>query len=217
MLSNNERSADFEVTLRGALRQALMGAYVACPAIIVSVDLAKMTVSAQPAIRGILVDKAKGAVAQDLPVLQDLPLMFQGGGGITLTLPVAAGDECLIVFADRCIDAWWQSGGVQMPMDARAHDLSDGFAIVGLRSLPRAISGISSTAAQLRTDDGGTSISVSSGVVKIKSVSVEIEGDLTVKGATEFKGPVKANGKPIDETHTHGGVRTGTGTSGGVV
>ena len=104
-----------------------------------------------------------------------------------------------------------------MPMDARAHDLSDGFAIVGLRSLPRAISGISSTAAQLRTDDGSTCISLEGGKVTIKSAKLDIEGDMTVRGKTEFMGSVKANGKAIDETHRHDKVRTGTGTSGGVV
>ena len=36
--------------------------------------------------------------------------------------------------ADRCIDAWMQSGGVQNPMTGRRHDLSDGFALVGFRS-----------------------------------------------------------------------------------
>lgn len=215
MLSNNERSADAELTIRSALRQAVLGLRCAMPATVVSVDYGKMTLTAQPTIKGILMTK-DGAAAEALPILQDVPIVWPSGGGVTLTLPVAAGDECLLVIADRCIDAWWQSGGVQLPMDSRAHDLSDAFAIVGVRSLPRAISGISRTAAQLRTDDGGTSISVSSGVVKIKSVSVEIDGDLTVKGATEFKGPVKANGKSIDETHAHGGVRTGSGTSGGV-
>ena len=91
-----------------------------------------MTLTAQPTIKGILMTK-DGAVAEALPVLQDVPIVWPSGGGVTLTLPVAAGDECLLVIADRCIDAWWQSGGVQLPMDSRAHDLSDAFAIVGVR------------------------------------------------------------------------------------
>ena len=31
-------------------------------------------------------------------------MVFPGGGGFALTFPVAAGDECLVVFASRCID-----------------------------------------------------------------------------------------------------------------
>lgn len=216
MLSNNERAADAELTIRDALRQATLGLRCAMPALVVSVDYAKMTLSAQPTIKGILRTKT-GAVAESLPVLQDVPIVWPSGGGVTLTLPVAAGDECLLVIADRCIDAWWQSGGVQLPMDARDHDLSDAFALVGVRSQPRVIAGISGTAAQLRTDDGQTVISLESGAVSIKATAVSIDGDLTVKGKTDFVGSVKANGVTIDDTHKHDGVRTGTGTSGGVV
>ena len=32
----------------------------------------------------------------------------------------------------------------------------------------------------------------------------------TITGAVEFIGTVKANGKSIDDTHTHGGVQHGT-------
>ena len=216
MLSNNERSADAELTIRAALRQAVLGLRCAMPATVVSVDYGKMTLTAQPTIKGILMTKT-GAAAEALPVLQDVPIVWPSGGGVTLTLPVAAGDECLLVIADRCIDAWWQSGGVQLPMDSRAHDLSDAFAIVGVRSQPRVIAGVSSTAAQLRTDDGSTVISLASGAVSIKATAVSIEGDLVVTGKTSFVGSVQANGVTIDDTHKHDGVRTGTGTSGGVV
>lgn len=59
-----------------------------------------------------------------------------------------------MIFADRCIDFWWQNGGVQEPVDDRVHDLSDAFCIVGPQSQAQKISGISTSAAQLRTDDG---------------------------------------------------------------
>ncbi|MGC8050122.1 Gp138 family membrane-puncturing spike protein, partial [Salmonella enterica] len=76
----------------------------------------------------------------------------------SMTFPVAQGDECLVVFASRCIDSWWQSGGIQEQAELRMHDLSDGFAILGFRSQPRALSNISTTSAQLRSDDGATFI-----------------------------------------------------------
>ena len=40
------------------------------------------------------------------------------------------------------------------------HDLSDGFVLLGFRSQPRVLSGISATAAQLRTDDGQAFVEV---------------------------------------------------------
>jgi len=89
-----------------------------------------------------------------LPLLLDCPVVFPRGGGCTLTFPVAEDDECLVVFASRCIDAWWSAGGVQVQSEFRMHDLSDGFAIPGPYSQATKISNISTTAAQLRSNDG---------------------------------------------------------------
>lgn len=70
----------------------------------------------------------------EMPILTDVPVFFPGGKRGGLTFPVEAGDECIVIFADRCIDAWVQSGGVQNAVTGRRHDLADGFALVGFRS-----------------------------------------------------------------------------------
>lgn len=128
---------------------------VAMPGIIQSFDPVTVTCTVLPAIKGS--DAATtGTESADLPLLVDVPVVFPRGGGVTLTFPVKAGDECLVIFSDRCIDFWWQSGGVQEPVDARQHDLSDGFAIVGPQSQAKKISGISANSAQMRSDDGST-------------------------------------------------------------
>src|SRR5208283_486773 len=74
-----------------------------------------------------------------IPLLVDVPVVMPRAGGFEITLPVTAGDECLVIFADLCIDAWWQNGGVQARMDKRRHDFSDGFAILGPWSQPRVL------------------------------------------------------------------------------
>ncbi|WP_302441547.1 Gp138 family membrane-puncturing spike protein, partial [Bilophila wadsworthia] len=131
-MDRRERWAEPVEALRAALdgRQAEM--WTALPGIVQSFDPAAMTVSVQPAVAGRISDEAGKAASVDLPILPDVPVVFPGGGGFALTFPVAAGDECLVVFASRCIDAWWQSGGVGEPMEPRMHDLSDGFALVGV-------------------------------------------------------------------------------------
>ena len=81
---------------------------VAAPGIIQSVDYEKQTCTVQLAIREQL--NYNGDLQWlDIPVLPDVPFFIYSGGGYCLTLPVNAGDECLIVFGDTCIDAWWQS------------------------------------------------------------------------------------------------------------
>lgn len=110
---------------------------VSMPGIVQSFDPVTVTAVVQPAIKGYEPDSNGVNQSTTLPLLVDVPVVFPRGGGCTLTFPVKAGDECLVIFADRCIDFWWQSGGVQEPVDDRTHDLSDAFCIVGPQSLAK--------------------------------------------------------------------------------
>lgn len=114
-------------------------------------------------------------------MLVDVPIVIPRAGGYALTLPIQAGDECLVVFGDMCMDGWWQSGGVQNQVECRRHDLSDGFAIIGVWSQPRVIPGYSTGSAQLRNDAGsayvelaGDTINIVGGTVNIKAGRVNI-------------------------------------------
>ncbi|MBG2643830.1 phage baseplate protein [Klebsiella michiganensis] len=212
---------------------------VALPGIIQSFDPDAVTAVVQPAIRYIERDNDGNTSTQDYPLLVDVPVVFPRGGGCTLTFPVKEGDECLVIFADRCIDFWWQSGGIQEPVDGRMHDLSDAFCIVGPQSQAKKISGISTTSAQLRTDDGSAFIEVSAGGditattagnATINAPEIILHGNVTINGnlsqgmgesggAATMHGPVTvtndvtAGGKSL-MTHTHGGVEHGNDSTG---
>lgn len=148
------------------------------------------------------------------PLILDAPVVFPRGGGCTLTFPVKEGDECLVIFADRCIDFWWQSGNVQNGSRGRMHDYSDAFVIPGPQSQAKKISGISTTAAQLRTDDGSAFIEVASnGAVTIDSPQTTVNGPFHVNGEITSTGDQTAAG--ISQVnHTHGGVEPGGSNTG---
>jgi hypothetical protein len=158
-----------------------------------------------------------------LPVLTDVPVVFPRGGGCTLTFPVAAGDECLIVFASRSIDAWSQSGGVQKPVDARRHDLSDAFVILGPQSQAHKISGISTSKTQLRSNDGSTFVELdpagqivnvtAPGGMTITTPTLHITGNVNVDKTVTATTDVVGGGKSL-KSHVHTGVTSGSGTSG---
>ncbi len=193
------------------LAQVIMSAMrVSIPGIIQSFDPDAVTAVVQPAIKGAEKDESGAEVSVNLPLLVDVPVVFPRGGGCTLTFPVKAGDECLVIFADRCIDFWWQSGGIQEPVDERMHDLSDAFCIVGPQSQAKKIGGISTTAAQLRTDDGSAFIEVAEG----HDVTVKTSGKLTASadGGTEITSPeIILNGNVT----INGNLSQGMGESGG--
>lgn len=156
----------------------------------------------------------------DVPLLLDCPVMFPGGGGFTLTFPVTVGDECLVVFASRCIDAWFESGGnANQQAEMRLHDLSDGFAFVGVRSRPRTLSPeVNGTDVELRSDDGTTKIALKSdGSILLKSpVSVTLDTPTThMTGNLQVDGNIHADGDVVADTvslhdHIHHGVDRGT-------
>jgi hypothetical protein len=68
------------------------------------------------------------------PPLQDCPVFFLTGGTSSISMPILPGDTCLILFNDRDIDTWWATGENNVPPTPRAHSLSDGICLVGIRN-----------------------------------------------------------------------------------
>lgn len=185
--------------------------WTALPGIVQSYDAITNTCVVQPAIKG-LVRAADGATSWvQLPLFQDVVVHFPGGGGLALTFPLAQGDEVLVIFSSRCIDAWWQSGGIQQQAELRMHDLSDGFAIPMVWSVPNVLPNISTTTTQLRNQAGTAYIELTpAGVINIVA-----PGGLNVNGEIIATGEVIAKSSHTVSAHVHGGVTTGAGSTGG--
>ena len=79
--------------------------------------------------------KLMNGTVQSIQKIIDVPVVTMQGGGGFLQFPIAAGDQCLLLFSDRRLDEWYTTGEQAVPGDARMHDLSDGIAIVGLNAL----------------------------------------------------------------------------------
>ncbi|HEJ8096363.1 TPA: phage baseplate assembly protein V [Serratia marcescens] len=213
MVTNKERQDSPELVLEALADSVSTRLRVAGVGIIQSFDPDAVTATIQPAVK-VPVRQADGSVVSvTLPLLVDVPVVFPRGGGVTLTFPVAAGDECLVVFADRCIDYWWQNGGVQEPADQRQHHLADAFALVGPQSQAKKISGISTTTAQLRTDDGAAFIELDP---DSHAINVTTSGKLTAsaQGGTEINSPeIVLNGNVTINGNLSQGMGDGGGTA----
>lgn len=98
---------------------------------IVGVNPARRTVSVSIGETMVL---PNGAVVPILAPLLDVPVFTLQGSGAHIGMPIEVGDECLVVFNDFNLDNWLDSGGQQVPEDARQHDISDAIALVGLNS-----------------------------------------------------------------------------------
>ncbi|MCW6085508.1 MULTISPECIES: Gp138 family membrane-puncturing spike protein [Clostridium] len=149
---------------------------VACPGIIQSFDSETQTVTVQLALREHIIKPDSTKEWVNLPLLLDVPIVIPRAGGYCLTMPIQQGDECLVIFADMCIDAWFTYGCIQNQIEKRRHDLSDGFAIIGTWSQPTKIENYSINSCQLRTIDGTTSIDIKPGEINMNASKVKANG-----------------------------------------
>jgi hypothetical protein len=159
-----ERLNDPDEAVRAAFDAFQAKLHTAMPGVIVSYNPATMTAVVQPTIKFEVRGQDGEWRQARLPQIPDVPVQLSGGGGFSCTFPLAAGDEGWLVFAERCIDGWWQNGGVQAQVEHRMHDLSDPAFFPKVRSKPNALNPPpSATTAQLRSDDGTTFVEVTPG------------------------------------------------------
>jgi|ERR1700758_1453842 len=239
-MDRRERFESLQELLIAALDGRQRELWTALPCLIESFDPVALTCTAQPTIPVPLEDPITGLTKWvTLPLLRDVPVHFPNGGGYTLTFPVAKGDEALVIFASRCVDSWWYYGNtttpfsVVNPTELRMHDLSDGFAFVGIRSQARKLPNVSTTSTQLRSETGNTLIDLTEasgvGTVTVTSINVVLNTtNTTVNASTLFKvnGPINLNGNvvstgtfqnnghSIGSNHVHSGVTSGSNNTG---
>lgn len=200
-MDRRERYEDPQEALRVALESWQAKMWTALPGVIQSFNAGQMTCTVKPTISTKALDEQGNARTVEIPVLLDCPVVFPSGGGCTLTFPIAAGDECLVVFASRCIDGWWAQSGVQAQAEFRMHDLSDGFVIPGPKSVPNAFSA-STSDVQLRTNDGAAIVAISPSTHDITATT---SGNVTITAPTiTLSGNIVLNG-PITQTAGTGG------------
>ena len=209
--------------------------FTALPGIYQAAGKGNQTANVQPSVKAKVLGQDGNWSDMTLPMCINCPVVYPGGGGFQMTFPLASGDEGLIVFAQRCIDSWWQSGGVQSQAEMRMHDISDGFFIPAMLSQSKAPATAASTSTvQLRSSDGATYIEVAAGnLVNVHASAgttitgpVTITGNLTLGGTISGTGgaPIAGNlhmagnvqgGSVVLNTHVHAGVTTGGGVTAG--
>lgn len=185
------------------IRQSLADTRVATPAFLVTpVDPVKQTVTVQIAIQERVRPRSGAAQWWDVPPIVNVPIVVPRGGGFSVTLPLQAGDEGLLVFCDTCFDNWWLNGqtssppayqssnttevsGTQRQFEVRRHHVHDCGFIPGMWSQPNVLTNYSTTALQIRNDDGTVIYEVSDTQLTLTSPFTELTGNVSVDaGAT---------------------------------
>jgi len=191
-LSVSDRLSTHSDQWSKTLYQVLRDFRVAVPCIVQSFDATNQTITAQPVTQEKMDVNSNGVpipTDSPLPLLIDVPLLVMGGGPFVITFPVQAGDECLVIFSDMDFNAWWQNGGTgNVQEDNRRHHITDGFAIVGPRSNPKAIGSYDNADAVIRTVDNSVRIILTTTGITIVGTSLTLDSNTTLNGMLTING-----------------------------
>ncbi|TXG97756.1 MAG: hypothetical protein E6R08_06450 [Nevskiaceae bacterium] len=208
ILDQQQQAANQNTAAEEPVKTALKDVHTFLPGIVHSFDPGTQTAQVQPTIKRVFTEK--GPV--NLPLCVDVPVYFFKTGPFAVTGPVTAGDECLLGFFERAIDNWFASGGIQEPSEYRLHDLSDGFAIVGISSLAKLIEGFNATDYEIRLLDGsakvqmkpdgtitnmnagGNTVLSPGGTFTVNAANIIFNGNVTTNGSTHTNGGTTLNG-----------------------
>lgn len=140
---------------------------------------------------------------QEYPLLLECPVVVLFGGNDFLSMPIAVGDNCVVLFNDREIDQWLYHGDGQSPVTARLHDISDAFALVGIRSLTRSIASYLANGIRLSHNNGNSKMDLKDGLIDtvatlfLQHGNMEVTGDLTVDGNGLVKEDLEVQGDAL--------------------
>jgi hypothetical protein len=98
----------------------------------------------QTAVVRLAIKKIKDITLDGRNIIEEQSLLlscpaFILGGDSYISAPIKKGDSCIVLFNDRDIDNWFIDGNVAIPNTRRTHDLSDAFALVGIRNTQQSI------------------------------------------------------------------------------
>jgi len=146
----------------------------------------------------------KNGTTLEYPELEDCPVFMLYGGTASITMPIASGDDCLILFNDRCLDDWALSGDVVAPTDTRIHSLSDGIVLVGVKSM----ADVSAVPSCLSINGGTNKISIKNSTPKADLKKIL---DLLVDALYGLTTASCVNGSPTTLSPATKALLTGTG------
>lgn len=114
-------------TLKRSFHTLMSSVHTTMPGSIEKYD-GKRIASVKPNVQRRLAD----GTYLELPVIEEVPVLFLGSSDFSFTYPLKKGDPVMIHFCERSIEEWLQSGTESKPEDLRRFSLTDAIAVPGL-------------------------------------------------------------------------------------
>lgn len=132
-------------------------------------------------------------VLRSYPLLANVPVHFNFGGGSFISMPIATGDTCIVLFSDKDFDNWFVNGGEPAPASLRMHDLSHGICIVGIKNLQNAISNYLANGIRMFFS-ANSNIDLKDNAINSLAQLFTHTGDMTITGDLTILGTTFGNG-----------------------
>ncbi len=116
-----------------ALENRLIDVHTAMPGTVVTYNASSKTADIAPQFKRSLRDEDEGRVSETIPNFPNVPVVFPGGGQFEISWQLNPGDYVMVIFSERNIGEWQQSGRAVDPGDLRTHELSGAVAFPGIR------------------------------------------------------------------------------------
>lgn len=128
------------------------------------------------------------------PPLIEVPVYFAGGSKYMIEHQIDPGDEGIVLFSQRCIDGWFNTGGVGENPIGRFHDYADAMFLPGMRSQPNAIKSFANNGVRMRDAAGANYIWLKNdGTAEIKVSTLKVIGNIEHTGDQTTSGTVQGN------------------------
>ena len=196
------RSPEETELLTLAIKSFLFDLHTCMPGKVVEYDAKTQKADIKPLLKRLTVHEGGEELLEELPVLPDVPVHFQRGGGFFLTFPLVPGDLVELHFQERSIDNYLSGEGEDTdPDEFRHHDLSDAIAVPGFYPFKRAIKDIHTANVVLGKDEGGIQIHLTpAGTMELK---LSGEADEAVALGNALKTWWDSAIKPWLDSHIH--------------
>lgn len=120
---------DFSSTIQNSIKSTLDNINTSIPGIIEKYDFEKKIAAVLPSIN--LITPTGKILA--MPILNSVPVIFQGSADSVIHFPLKKGDKVLLIFSQKSLETWLAGdGSVSDPGDPRQFALSDAYCIPGL-------------------------------------------------------------------------------------
>lgn len=155
--------------IRDAFREVMKGVCTSIPGHVLTFNPLTQLAQVQPGIARVDINGAEFKV----PPIIEVPVYFPGGD-FCVEYQIDPDCEGDILFSQRCIDGWVQSGGIAANPIGRFHNMQDAMFLPGFRSQPNVLPEFQNNGVRLRNRAGtqflwlknDNSISMDNGVAR---------------------------------------------------